>query len=364
VWFQSHWGKSLVKNADAETFQTLSGGFGKDANHVFFTDKLVNGAQPTTFKVIDFHTGMDAHHVFNGNDKCIECDRDTFTKLPHDNYRDKHFVYQGYGNLRILQDADPKTFVVLNNWFSKDTNYVFQSGEKIPGADANTFSLASCGISEVSAEDKNRCYWYSEAVPCDCAPHSGLEFPFVGLQPPNKSAHFQLIFQKKYQIERVNGKELRAKLNAFVPAGKIEINYSCSDESTGQKIDITSTYDIEDGRVYIVRDAENQMFACDSKIVPKTWFEGQNELVQTSIKFISDKNTEKWAVRTELPTSELKATIICRIVTKDRMIEDSIEVVFTPQKGHLYTATGTRNETTGCDIELMDSTTKSLLQMR
>lgn len=363
VWFQSHWGKRLVIDADAETFQPLSGGFGKDANHVYFTDEFVNGAQPETFRVIDFHTGIDANFVFTGNDKCIECDRETFTKLPHNNYRDKYFVYYGQGNMRILKDADPKTFTVLNNWFSKDANYVFQNGAKIPGADANTFSLTSCGISEVSAEDKNRCYWYSEAVPCDCEPHSGDEFPFVGLQPPNKTAHFQLISQKKYQIESANGKEIRAKLNAFVPAGKIEINYSCTDESTEQKSYITTTYDIKNGRVYSVRDAENQMFACDSEIVPKTWFEGQNDFAQTSIKFISNENKEIWAVRTELPTSELKATIICRIVMKDRMIEDSIDVLFTPQKSHLYTAIVKRNEATGCDIELMDSTTNSLVQL-
>ena len=105
------------------------------------------------------------------------------------------------------------------------------------------------------------------------------------------------------------------------------------------------------------------MFACDSEIVPKTWFEGQNDFAQISIKFISNENKEIWAVRTELPTSELKATIICRIVMKDRMIEDSIDVLFTPQKGHLYTAIGTRNEATGCDIELIDSTTNSLVQL-
>jgi len=356
VWFNSHWGVKLVKGADVESFQSLSGGYGKDSKYVFFTENITEDADPDTFEVIDFHTGKDKLFIFRSGKKCKKCDKDTFTVLPHKKYKDKNFVYQGQGNgMLVVEGADPATYTVLNNWFSKDATNAFENVHKIIGADAESFKLAKCGLSEVSAEDKNRCYWFSEAVPCDCAPYSGADFPFVGMQIPTKKAHVSIVSQRKYRVEKVGDREIIAKLNAFVPVGNHEIQYSCKPEGATEIKLITTNFRFEEKRVYTIRDLERSNSECDSKIVPKTWFEGENSFIQTSIKFQSGNKTN-WAVATELPTVELSAEILCRFVTKERIIEDITELVFTPIEGHLYNAYGFMNDDSKCSINLIDAT--------
>lgn len=86
--------------------------------------------------------------------KIDEADPDTF-KFISDQcwgfWKDKNHVYRqipqsigssgGAGWAVVTINADPKTFRVIKNCYSKDANYVYDGGEIIEGADPRTFTV-------------------------------------------------------------------------------------------------------------------------------------------------------------------------------------------------------------------------------
>lgn len=357
IWFKSHWGDQLVKEADSKTFRPLRGGWGVDASKVFYTEEFVNGANPDTFEVIDFNTGKDDSNVYRAGTKCEICDADTFEELGDNWYKDKNYVFH---RMQRLLDADPATFVVLSDWFAKDKRFAYENSMKIIGADAETFKLKKCGISKVNAQDKNRCYLRGEAIPCDCSLNNSVEFPFVFQPIPDSHAHVRLIGQNKYFINNVAGKIITASLNAFVPAGLHDVEYSCKIEESKKTKHITTRFNFVEGRVYSIEDIGKQEDICDSEILPNTWFQGQNTELQVSIKFQNPKRRDwgtSWSVTTELPTSKINATLVCRRVTKKAMYENERNIIFKPLEGHLYEGKGYWNETEKtCEMRLIDLT--------
>ena len=90
--FAEHGGhgyKILLKNADADSFEELEVGYGKDKKNVYLKGKLIKNADPETFEIIDF--------------------------VNENSYGDKNY--------------------------SKDKNYVFFYGEQIQNANAKTFQI-------------------------------------------------------------------------------------------------------------------------------------------------------------------------------------------------------------------------------
>lgn len=107
-------------DADVETFQPINEDFGKDNSSVFWRGKkqLVDH---NTFEIDTFDIIKDKNHVYRTNGK-------------------------KYGFLEIIQDADPKTYQLLDpsakdygtsNWF-KDANAVYYKSKRVE-VDAKTF---------------------------------------------------------------------------------------------------------------------------------------------------------------------------------------------------------------------------------
>ncbi len=357
IWFKSHWGDKLVKEADPKTFKPLSGGWGVDAKHVFYTEDLVAEAAPSTFEVMDFSTGKDDKHVYRAGKKCDICDVETFVALDFDWYKDKNSVFQ---RTVKLEDADPDSFVVLSDWFSKDKRYAYENSLKIIGADAESFKLRQCGISKVSAQDKNRCYSGRNAIPCDCDAHKKYRFPFVGRTLPSNKSLINLIHQRKYKVEQVGDFKVTAKLNATVPSGNKVVTYSCKhNENVLEELHSVEFY-LEPNRRYSIVDKKNALSECDSEIAPLTWFEGQNDLIQVSVKFFYParaSDEEEWSVSTELPETLTSITLVCRYTNRAELIQTEREISFTPVSGHFYSGHGKLDSSgTFCEAELFDET--------
>lgn len=61
----------------------------------------------------------------------------------------------------LMEDADANTFETLSDHiYGKDKNAVFYRGQKIPGADPNTFKL----LEELYAVDKSRAYYAGDSI--------------------------------------------------------------------------------------------------------------------------------------------------------------------------------------------------------
>ncbi len=121
--------KNLVNSDDNVKFPSVSSlplipiytGVTKDANNVYFENKIVLNADPATLEVFGGMYMKDKNNVFTyscfaeGRPQCIS----------------------------ILKDADVKTFVPLSNFLAKDSSHVFYHEEIIKDADPNTLVIAS-----------------------------------------------------------------------------------------------------------------------------------------------------------------------------------------------------------------------------
>jgi hypothetical protein len=163
VYFQ--W--NAIAGADPASFKALNRLYGKDAAHVYYEGKQVPGADPASFALFNLQWGRDAGEVYFQDRPVNACDPASFKLLKDDWQIDDQCAYREGTR---LEGSDPATFTVLNYWFAKDSRQVYSILRKpIPGADAATFKLQD-GICQVCAQDKNTCYRYEEAVPCESRP--------------------------------------------------------------------------------------------------------------------------------------------------------------------------------------------------
>lgn len=66
---------------------------------------------------------------------------------------------QGSGK-RLIKDADPENFVILEYEFGKDNQHVFYQGEIIPGANPSSFNP----LTRLYATDKYRAYYAGDSI--------------------------------------------------------------------------------------------------------------------------------------------------------------------------------------------------------
>lgn len=114
-----HGDEVLVKNADAESFDELEAGYGKDKNHVYLNGYLVKNANPQTFEIIDY--------------------RDENSYGDKNYSKDKNFVFF---NGNQIPRANPKTFQILEEKpYSKDDKDYYFWNKPLNLSNINTFKL-------------------------------------------------------------------------------------------------------------------------------------------------------------------------------------------------------------------------------
>ena len=67
---------------------------------------------------------------------------------------DGKFIYYNMMGKHTINDADLKSFKILNNYYSKDKNNVYYLWNKLPKANANTFQV----LNSAYAKDNNYVY--------------------------------------------------------------------------------------------------------------------------------------------------------------------------------------------------------------
>lgn len=174
-------------SADAATFEALDGNFAKDKNRVYFKSKEIPEADPATVEFLPregylirdkervyyqdnlisrnaahFAPLGSLHGTYKSTDVVMvtynvlsEADPATFDLIDstasHSYFKDKRRVYF---NGIVVEGADNKSFVPLNNNFAKDKNHVYHADQPIKEADRSSFEV----IDETHAKDKFRQY--------------------------------------------------------------------------------------------------------------------------------------------------------------------------------------------------------------
>jgi hypothetical protein len=153
----------VLSNLDPKTIKVLSGAadivfYYKDANNVFYKDKIIPEADPESFTGNLFkaedplkdggfgeYYGRDKNHVYYEGKVIIGADPSSFISMYNNAYegpqgqpfgKDDKQVY--YATSTVLK-ADVSTFKELDWCAFADKNYVFKSGEVIFGADPKTY---------------------------------------------------------------------------------------------------------------------------------------------------------------------------------------------------------------------------------
>jgi hypothetical protein len=139
----------IIVGADPETFSVVvnndgeASNFSKDKNNVYFLGDLVEEANPKSFELINYHYS-----------------------------KDKNNVYGNYG--KKLLNSDPETFKILNNVYSKDKNNIYGAGKVLLNSDPKSFiildeeywevDVAMGSVRGMFAKDNNQMYFNGNII--------------------------------------------------------------------------------------------------------------------------------------------------------------------------------------------------------
>jgi hypothetical protein len=168
---------SLIKQADAETFQELNHHWGADAKLVFAQSTPVKTADRETFEVLNAIFARDKNQVFCTHGPLADADPSTFEVLDSGERelerlreclgyaRDERRVYFHdlmWGKARAIK-ADAPSFRSLSHSYAVDASSCFCRGQKIKKADPRSFEL----LNERYARSGQRCFYEGQEFNCD-----------------------------------------------------------------------------------------------------------------------------------------------------------------------------------------------------
>lgn len=168
-------GDRQIIGADPSTFQIVSESsnmfrWSKDKNHVYYEGVALDNVFPEYFKAADSDFGTDGLNVFYGI-RAIDGSRaDTFTivKFGYPSYaKDANQVYFGgaVDSSPVIVGADPMTFAVVGNNYSRDERHVFYKLTAISGADPRTIMYLGNADGSEYARDKSFVYRDGKVIP-------------------------------------------------------------------------------------------------------------------------------------------------------------------------------------------------------
>lgn len=353
--FNTHWGPNFVSGADVTTFRPIGGLFAKDARHVFFGEELIEGADPLSFSVIDVKTGRDAKSIYRASGRCDECDFGSFQRIDDNWYVDKNAVYAFLNNSwKRTERANSGSITVINDWFAKDSSSVYLSGHRIPGADAASFKLASCGVCKVCGEDKNRCYWNDQAVPCDCKPHNGGDFAWpLPETAPDKARVRTLAMNSPVHVVSVDGVAEKASLNFELDAGEHVLELNCLDAKTG----LAGTFPIKvkAGRLYRLEPCDDQV--CGLRLQQHATVRGKAcgpEIRLDNVPGSFSGVRPNGVLEAVLPSGRQHLTFTCRDVTRQTVRQASGHLDLELAPGYFYQVDASFNAPEKkCDVRVV-----------
>jgi len=199
-----------IIGADPSTFKDLDGSYALDANHVYLDGVPIAKADPATFELVSGSFTRDAYHVFLGPD-VFSHDPSHFENVEGNIFRDSQHIYW---STDIISD-DPAHLVVLGNFgfytYLKDSTTVFIQGNPIRDADPATFAI----IQDAYSRDASHTFYFDQSLPeADSATFEIIASPYA-----RDASHV-------YFMERILGD---ADPSTFVV---LNVNFQCSADAT------------------------------------------------------------------------------------------------------------------------------------
>ena len=160
--------KRLMKNADANTFQTIQTDsdyetlFGKDKNYVFNEEEIIKDADPKTFEFIGHYIFKDKNSAYSlgmvYDDKGPRIDSININDIKLLEYpwakSGDRLIWQ-HSSLKL---ADINDFQPINDTYGKTKKHIIFEGKILKNVDYNTFEVIEDGF----AKDKNHKYFYGD----------------------------------------------------------------------------------------------------------------------------------------------------------------------------------------------------------
>ena len=185
--------KTLIQGADAETFKELEHSeYAVDKNNVYYEAGKLKDANPKTFTSILDYYGKDNKHAYKGGDKIDGADGNTFEVIEGGPYSKDNKDY--YFDTISMKVSDLKTFKILNQnsdfgYWAKDKNHYYISGKKYPLADYETFDKIGNGY----AKDKLKVYFEdSVVVGADPKTFKAIEYAYGQDKNAKFKGHYKL----------------------------------------------------------------------------------------------------------------------------------------------------------------------------
>jgi len=172
----------IIPNADPATFQAIGGMYLKDKNNVFtyscfgegspYCVSILKNADVKTFTALSNFLAKDFSHVFYYEEIIQNADPNTLViasyqpgpKLNSDLIflKDKKYVYyvQARTRAEVLPNADPATFEPLSWYYSKDAKNVYFFTDIVLNADPATFEL----LKEIYYGKDNKNVYFHEKI--------------------------------------------------------------------------------------------------------------------------------------------------------------------------------------------------------
>lgn len=159
--YYSFWGDEYIQvDGDAATFEMISKAYARDKDYVYQAynyHAVVEGADPNSFQVLDNGYTKDDYSAFYGNTIINGSDAASFEYFKNSYSKDKDNVYY---MIDVFEGADSTTFEYLAFDYSKDANFVYIDREIFIGADPESFHVIfNAGYDDVYSHDKNNVYF-------------------------------------------------------------------------------------------------------------------------------------------------------------------------------------------------------------
>ncbi|MFW6211547.1 MAG: DKNYY domain-containing protein [Spirochaetota bacterium] len=174
----------LISECDPETFEDLGLDYYRDASGVFLAERQLEGADPASF-VVDYRGwSRDAKQVWLEADPVSDLSPKGFTIHGDYHVSDKKSVFYYDARLCFLEklpDADPRSFRVIDETYSRDATRVYYVASVMPGADPESFERLEAGFSK----DEHSIYYHDEPIKGADAASFTILTPEIGLDRSN-----------------------------------------------------------------------------------------------------------------------------------------------------------------------------------
>ena len=166
-----HDGHTQIKiiSKNPATFSVLEHPYAKDAQSVFYFDEPIPGAEPTGFQILGHGYSRDIHEAYFQNQPMKISDPASFQPCrENENFngtgafaRDKNNVY--YQD-RAIRNVDLPSFVILNEFYSKDKKAVYFTSEKVTHALPKSFEVFPHDLGDSDAKDERHAYYRGQRI--------------------------------------------------------------------------------------------------------------------------------------------------------------------------------------------------------